>query len=294
MPVVYGYTRVSTGHQAKHGYSLEAQDEELKLWIAKEVPASYERGPIFVEEGVSAYTKDFARRPMGRALNRILQKGDVVVIMRLDRGFRSIRDMHVQTHAWEKRGVTLVIAQVGWLSGFSAKIVNNALAVAAEMESSIKSERGKEINRKAKREGRIASGSLPAGLKKYDKRLRPGVGHLVVIDRVALKRAAKIIYLKDDCGWGLRRIARAFSRWVDPNYTDWKFRYSHHNCWPVSRGRCASLYKCLDSILEHYPALHREAKEFVDKHIKDFRERRLHKSKQTIVGVGEVPERTEW
>ena len=67
---------------------------------------------FFVEEGVSGSTP-LADRPEGRRLLAAISKGDVVVIAKLDRGFRSAADALTVLEELKAQGVSLHIIDLG-------------------------------------------------------------------------------------------------------------------------------------------------------------------------------------
>ena len=84
---IYGYIRVSTLEQVKHGTSLKQQQEEIK----KMCLYKFDREPdeYFIDDGVSG-TLDFNLRPQGAKLLNMLEPNDVVLCSRLDRLIRSL------------------------------------------------------------------------------------------------------------------------------------------------------------------------------------------------------------
>ena len=84
---IYGYIRVSTLEQVKHGTSLKQQQDEIrKMCLYK-----FDREPdeYFIDDGVSG-TLDFNLRPQGSKLLNVLEPNDVVLCSRLDRLIRSL------------------------------------------------------------------------------------------------------------------------------------------------------------------------------------------------------------
>ena len=85
---VFGYSRVSTAEQADEGVSLAAQQQQIagyammKGWTIAE---------FFIERGVSG-SIPLADRSEGARMLSTVGKGDVVVVAKLDRAFRSAAD----------------------------------------------------------------------------------------------------------------------------------------------------------------------------------------------------------
>ncbi len=76
--MIYGYARVSTKGQAKDGNSLEAQEAELKKGGGEKIYTD-------------AYTGTQTHRPELDKLIGVLQDGDTIVVTKLDRIARSLR-----------------------------------------------------------------------------------------------------------------------------------------------------------------------------------------------------------
>jgi DNA invertase Pin-like site-specific DNA recombinase len=101
---VFGYVRVS-----RTGQSIETQSariSRMKSEVLREHPGC-EDGGTYVDHGVSAYCVDWDRRPEGRKLWEELREGDMVVVIRVDRAFRSIWDMAARTRQMTDGGIWL-------------------------------------------------------------------------------------------------------------------------------------------------------------------------------------------
>jgi site-specific DNA recombinase len=85
------YIRVSTDDQAKHGYSIAAQEEKLKAFC---ISQGWEIvGEPFIDDGYSA--KDLNRPKFQLMLNEIKKgKADVLLVYKLDRLTRSVLDLY--------------------------------------------------------------------------------------------------------------------------------------------------------------------------------------------------------
>lgn len=99
-----GYARVSTDKQADRGVSLEAQAEKIR---AMTVVQGAELMDIIVDGGESA--KSLNRPGMARLL-ALVDSGDVqaVIVAKLDRLTRSVKDLCTLLERFERRGVALV------------------------------------------------------------------------------------------------------------------------------------------------------------------------------------------
>lgn len=99
MLVTRCYLRVSTEDQAREGYSLGAQRDRLAAFAASQ---GWKVAEYYVDEGISA--KDMNRPALKRLLNDI-QRGEVVLVYRLDRLTRNVSDLDHLLRKWESTGV---------------------------------------------------------------------------------------------------------------------------------------------------------------------------------------------
>ncbi|HWI53946.1 MAG TPA: recombinase family protein, partial [Symbiobacteriaceae bacterium] len=93
------YMRVSTEEQAASGYSLAAQRDKLELFCKLQ---GYEIAGWYRDDGVSA--KDL-NRPEFQRMMKEAQKDDVIVVYKLDRLTRSVRDLDNLLRDFEKRSL---------------------------------------------------------------------------------------------------------------------------------------------------------------------------------------------
>ena len=145
--MIYGYARVSTKGQAKDGNSLEYQEKLLKeqgaKWIFKE-----------------SYTGTKKHRPeLDKMLSRI-QEVDIVVVTKLDRIARSVRDGLDIIDEITKKGCGLNILNMGKFdNSASGKLMRTIYLAFSEFEREMivqRTKEGKEIAKKKPgyREGR--------------------------------------------------------------------------------------------------------------------------------------------
>ena len=99
-----GYCRVSTDKQADFGCSLEAQQEKVR---AMTVVQGADLSEVIVDAGESA--KSLNRPGMERLLELVdARLVDVVIIAKLDRLTRSVKDLAELLGKFTRRGVALV------------------------------------------------------------------------------------------------------------------------------------------------------------------------------------------
>lgn len=84
------YIRVSTEEQATEGYSISAQREKLKAFC---VAQDWDEYKFYVDEGISGRN---TKRPQFKKLMKDIKDGHIKVLLvyRLDRLTRSVRDLH--------------------------------------------------------------------------------------------------------------------------------------------------------------------------------------------------------
>lgn len=149
-PMVFGYGRVSTQNQYEKDNSVPAQQMRIEHYyhmVLKETGAIW-GGFREDGQGISARKSTFAARPGGAKVLSELHAGDHLVVDKVDRLFRNIRDFCDMTEWFERHEVNLHILNLGGVS-FNAntpmgKMMLSMLAVFAEMESRVTGERTKE------------------------------------------------------------------------------------------------------------------------------------------------------
>jgi DNA invertase Pin-like site-specific DNA recombinase len=99
-----GYVRVSTDRQAEKGFSLEAQTEKIR---AMAVVQGAELVDVIMDGGESA--KSLNRPGMQQLLALIDNRRiDALIVAKLDRLTRSVKDLCGLLELFEKRGAALV------------------------------------------------------------------------------------------------------------------------------------------------------------------------------------------
>ena len=146
-PKIYGYARVSTVGQAKDGNSLEAQESALRAAGATE---------IFVD----AFTGTKMERPEFDRMNSLLQKGDTLIITKLDRFARTVGQASELITDLIDRGITVNVLNLGVLDNSSISVLmRNILLSFAQFERDMivqRTQEGRAIARMKEgyREGR--------------------------------------------------------------------------------------------------------------------------------------------
>jgi len=160
-----GYVRVSQERAAKNGYSLGAQEQEVRRFVEYK---GWTLVDLYREEGVSGYRKD---RP---ALDRLLADAkadrlDVVVFPSIDRAGRSVRDVIEIDRALRAGGVDTVFLREGVdTSTPTGELFRNIMASLAEFEGRVIYERLSKGKRKKASEGGYTGGWVPYGYRRTD------------------------------------------------------------------------------------------------------------------------------
>src|ERR1700675_3199093 len=136
-----GYVRVSTDKQAERGCSLEAQAEKIR---AMALVQSAELSEIIVESGESA--KSLNRPGMAKLL-ALVDAGKVkaVIVAKLDRLTRSVKDLCELLERFEHRGVALVSVAESLDTGSAAgRLVLNIMTAVSQWEREAIGERTRD------------------------------------------------------------------------------------------------------------------------------------------------------
>ena len=138
---VIGYARVSTEKQADRGVSLEAQVEKIR---AIGVVHNADLADIIVEPGESA--KSLNRPGMERLLALVdCGKVEAVIVAKLDRLTRSVKDLCMLLERFERRGVTLISVAESLDTGSAAgRLVLNIMTAVSQWEREAIGERTRD------------------------------------------------------------------------------------------------------------------------------------------------------
>jgi DNA invertase Pin-like site-specific DNA recombinase len=158
---VYAYTRVSTDRQASEGESLAVQERTVGGYAQMH---GWAIDRTFVESGVSG-SVPLGERPEGRSLLTMVEAGDIIVSVKLDRVFRSASDALNCLEKLKGKGVHLHLIDLGGdVTGNGiAKLVFTILSAVAEAERDRIRERIAVVKADQRRRGRYLGGSVPFG-----------------------------------------------------------------------------------------------------------------------------------
>ena len=191
-----GYIRVSTQEQAQEGMSLAAQEARIKAYCEAK---GWNLLRVYRDEGVSG--KSLNRPGIQSLISDLEDDGvDVVVILKLDRLTRSVRDLGALIDDLFK-GRSLATVQEGLdTSTASGEFVINMLGSVAQWERKAIGERTSTVLRYKQERGEWC-GRVPYGFKIVDKVLVEDPVQIANIQR--MKKAHRR-------GQSVRKIAARF------------------------------------------------------------------------------------
>jgi putative DNA-invertase from lambdoid prophage Rac len=200
---IFGYSRVSTLEQGI-GTSIEDQ----RITVEGVALAKYKtRRPqirYFEDVGVSGSTH-LTDRPQGGYMLDLLSRGDVLIVAKLDRAFRSAEDALVQSRLFSERGVDLIVADVSYdpvTQNGVGKVFFTVLAAMAEFERERILERTMAGRRGKKAKGGFVGGTVPFGYRVEGE----GKAAYLVPDPTEQAALASILELRE-AGLSLRDVA---------------------------------------------------------------------------------------
>lgn len=203
---VYGYTRVSTVEQATSDRtSLETQARTIRgcaMMRGEDEPE------IFSDPAVSG-SDPFHTRPTGSKLTDMMVRGDVLIVSKMDRMFRSARDALNCAEAFRARGVNLVLCDMGAepiTNSGTSKIFFGILAIMAEFENDRRAERMAEG-----RKGKKARGGHIGGQAPYGYRVSGSGMDAMLTDYLPEQRTMQTIREMRAAGSSFSAIARALT-----------------------------------------------------------------------------------
>jgi site-specific DNA recombinase len=226
---VIGYARVSTDKQADRGVSLDAQTQKIR---AMTVVHSAELDDIIVEAGESAKTLN---RPGMQRLLALVDSGEVnaVIVAKLDRLTRSVKDLCELLERFDRRGVALIsVAESLDTSSAAGRLVLNIMTAVSQWEREAIGERTRDAMHHKRTNGeRVGNIAFGYRLAPDGVHVEPEPSEQVMIDAIGELRAQ---------GRSLRRIA------LDLNSRGWRTRKG-------SEWRLESVARVASSNLERLP-----------------------------------------
>ena len=156
-----GYVRVSTEKQADFGVSLEAQSEKVR---AMAVVQGAKLAEVIIDTGESAESLD--RPGMARLLSLVDASAvDTVIIAKLDRLTRSVKDLAELLERFTRRGVSLVSVAESLDTGTAAgRLVLNFMTAVSQWEREAIGERTRDAMHHKRANGERV-GTVPFGFR---------------------------------------------------------------------------------------------------------------------------------
>lgn len=156
---IVGYIRVSTQQQADHGQSLDLQERKIRAMAELQEAELVE---IVVDGGQSA--KDMNRPGLERVLEMVkLRQVQAVVVLKLDRLTRSVRDLADLLVLFDRCNVSLISVNESLDTGSAAgRLVINIMAAVSQWEREAIGERTKAALAERKAKG-LRAGNVPYG-----------------------------------------------------------------------------------------------------------------------------------
>ena len=211
-----GYVRVSTERQAGEGVSLAAQESKIIAMCQLQDARLLE---VVRDEGASG--KSLERPGLARLLGLVDERAvDVVVIAKLDRLTRSVRDLADLLERFARKHVALISVAESLDTGTAAgRLVLNVMTSVAQWEREAISERTRDaLRHKAANGFRVGEVRYGYRLAADGKRLEPDVDEQRALTRMHELRAN---------GLTCRQIADAMfaEGFLTRRGTRWRFQY---------------------------------------------------------------------
>jgi site-specific DNA recombinase len=152
------YTRVSTEEQALSGYSLAAQREHLQGYVRR---MGWDCAGWYVDEGKSA--KDL-NRPEFQRMMADSRPGDLILVTKLDRLTRSVRDLDELLRTFGKRDLLFQSATEQFETRTpGGRLYMGIVAVIAQWEREIIADRSAAGKKQKVVQGEWSGGPIPFG-----------------------------------------------------------------------------------------------------------------------------------
>ena len=174
------YDRVSTENQVEHGISLDTQKDALTDYALNH---GYEIVGYYSDEGITARKKMQNRKELLRLLDDVKRdKIDLILVTKLDRWFRNIKDYHNTQSILEAHNCNWkTIFEDYDTSTSNGRFAINIMLSVNENECDRDSERIKSVFAYKKKNRELLSGTPAYGYITVDKKLQkdPNTRHIV-------------------------------------------------------------------------------------------------------------------
>ena len=171
------YLRVSTEKQVQEGSSLAAQEAKARAWATAN---GYEEVLVFHDDGISGGSTD-KRTGLADALVEVA-KDDALVVYSLSRLARSTKDTLAIAELLEKKSADLVsLSEKIDTTSSAGKMIFRLMAVLAEWEKDLVSERTVNAMQHLRSIGRRTSKHAPYGMRHVSAGFKPNTNPPVEI-----------------------------------------------------------------------------------------------------------------
>jgi DNA invertase Pin-like site-specific DNA recombinase len=190
--MLYGYARVSTDKQDN---SADAQQARLKEYADRaglDLPDEH----LFVDEDVTG-SMPLKRRPKGQKLWDLVTRGDVIVFVKLDRGFRSMADAAHTLQTLSALGVGMVILDLPLdLNTPEGRLMFHQFAAFSQFERERLGQRTREVIRHLKKTGQPYGTTRPWGWRRKGNSYVENPEERALGQRICEMRSAGMSYAK--------------------------------------------------------------------------------------------------
>lgn len=173
------YIRVSTEEQAIHGYSLEAQEADLKAYAERN---GMKIAGIYTDAGKSASKKPLKREALQELLKDVQAgKVDIILFIKLDRWSRNMADYCDMERVLRKYGVDWKTTQEEYdTTTPNGRFAIHIMVAKAENEAAVTSERVKFVLKNKRENGEACFGGSYKPLGYAKERDENGKMRLVI------------------------------------------------------------------------------------------------------------------
>ena len=177
------YIRVSTQEQCLHGLSLESQKEALTDYANKH---NMQIVDVYADEGITARKALNKRLQFQRLISDVKHgKIDLILVTKLDRWFRNIKDYHNTQEILEKYNCNWRTIYENYdTSTSSGRLHINIMLSVNQDECDRTSERIKAVFKHKLDKKEAVSGSLPMGYKLEDKKIVKDMEYAALVNDV--------------------------------------------------------------------------------------------------------------
>ena len=177
------YIRVSTQEQCLHGLSLESQRDALTDYANKH---NMQIVDVYADEGITARKALNKRLQFQRLISDVKHgKIDLILVTKLDRWFRNIKDYHNTQEILEKYNCNWRTIYENYdTSTSSGRLHINIMLSVNQDECDRTSERIKAVFKHKLDKKEAVSGSLPMGYKLEDKKIVKDMEYAALVNDV--------------------------------------------------------------------------------------------------------------